>query len=119
MPALQRRKLRMGRHRADRAGPWHAVLLPPEAGLAALARLHGARWAARGQPGGVLADPRMAAFLAEAVPALAASGAACVHALHLGGTVAAAALVLHAPDGGCSISAGLTARAASKAPARC
>ncbi len=97
VPAGQRRKLRMARHRADRAGPWHAVLLPPEAGLAALARLHGARWAERGQPAGVLADPRMAAFLAEAVPALAASGAACVHALRLAGAVAAAALVLHAP----------------------
>jgi CelD/BcsL family acetyltransferase involved in cellulose biosynthesis len=97
VPAVQRRKLRMAHHRADRTGPWQAVLLPPEDGLAALARLHGARWEARGQPGGVLADPRMAAFLAETVPALAASGAACVHALHLGGTCAAAALVLRAP----------------------
>ncbi len=97
VPARQRRKLRMARHRADRAGPRHAVRLPPEAGLAALARLHGARWQARGQPDGVLADPRMTAFLAEAVPALAASGAACVDALHLGGACAAVALVLRAP----------------------
>ena len=51
---------------------------------------------ARGQPDGVLADPRMAAP-GEAVPALAASGAACVHALHLGDACAAAALVLRAP----------------------
>ncbi len=97
VPAGQRRKLRMARHRADRAGAWQADLLPPEAGLAALVRLHGARWEARAQPGGVLADPRMVAFLTEAVPALAASGAACVHALHLGGAVAAGALVLRAP----------------------
>ena len=69
VPARQRRKLRMARHRADRAGPWHGGSgcrprpgLPPS--LACTARAG----QARGQPDGVLADPRMAAFLAEAVP---------------------------------------------------
>ncbi len=97
VPAAQRRNLRMARRRADRAGEWRAATLPPDAGIAALARLHAARWEARDEPGGVLADPRMAAFLAEAVPALAAAGAAKIEAILFGDAVVAAALVLHAP----------------------
>lgn len=65
----------------------------PEAGLAALARLHRLRWEAAGQAS-VLDDPLMARFLAAATPALDAAGLLRLHVLHLDGAPAAALLAL-------------------------
>lgn len=77
VPAPQRRKLRMARHRAARRGG-RVELVPPDATdsfLCDLVRLHGARWSARGEAG-VLADPRVRAFHAEALPRLVEAGLA-------------------------------------------
>jgi CelD/BcsL family acetyltransferase involved in cellulose biosynthesis len=99
IPALQRRKLRMARHRAERTGGWRveaatAATLP--AALDALIALHAAAWAPRGAPG-VFADPRVAAFHRAAAPALLAAGALRLALLHLGPRPAAAAYTLLAP----------------------
>ena len=87
VPAGARRKLRMNRHRADRAGGW--TISFSDAGdavgrLARLEALHRSRWDARGAPGGVLADARMGAMLAEAVPALLGAQAAWLIGLTIG-----------------------------------
>ncbi len=95
VPARQRRKLRMARHRADRAGGWR-VDDAGAAGLDALIRLHGASWQARGD-GGVFADPRVAAFLRAGAPPLLAADAMRLATLRIGGEVVAAACVLPAP----------------------
>ena len=101
VPAATRRKLRMNRHRAERAGG--AALRVAEAAtwpamLDALADLHGARWAARGEPG-VLADPLLRRFLDEAAPLLLGAGLLRLATLHIGdGAVAAACLALATPD---------------------
>lgn len=58
--------------------------------LGALVALHRARWEARGEPGGVLADPRVLALHRDAAPGLLAEGALRLQVLHLGGAPAAA-----------------------------
>lgn len=72
----QRRKVAHDRHRADNLGGVTVALATdeeiPEA-LDALFALHAARWAAAGEPG-VLADPRVQAFLRAATRALAQAG---------------------------------------------
>ena len=93
---LSRRRragLRNARNRAERAGgvaveTATANTLP--ACFDALAALHRARWDARGEPGGVLADPRVLALHREAAPDLLAQGALRLQVLHLGGVPAAA-----------------------------
>lgn len=78
-PALsksQRRKVVHDRHRADNVGGVTVALATDEEiseALDALFALHAARWAAAGEPG-VLANPRMQAFLRAATPALAEAG---------------------------------------------
>jgi CelD/BcsL family acetyltransferase involved in cellulose biosynthesis len=99
VPANTRRKLRMARHRAERAGGYSvetatAETLPTL--FAELARLHGARWEAAGEAG-VLADRRVLAFHAEAQPGLLDAGLLRLLALRLGGRVAAAFLQLVQP----------------------
>ena len=96
VPARQRRKLRMARHRAGRAGGY-TVIADGEADLfAELVRLHTELWAGRGQPG-VLADPAVRAFHAAALPQLRRAGLVQLRGLRLGGGVAAAIYVLHSP----------------------
>jgi CelD/BcsL family acetyltransferase involved in cellulose biosynthesis len=76
VPAGQRRKLRMACHRAERAGGLRIEIVAPGCTgsfLDRLCRLHGRRWAQRGETG-VLADPRIQAFQAEAVPLLQQAG---------------------------------------------
>ncbi|HET6520447.1 MAG TPA: GNAT family N-acetyltransferase [Geminicoccaceae bacterium] len=75
-----RRALRAGRVRFERAT---ADTLP--ALLDDLFRLHAAAWAARGQPGGVLADGTLRRFHRDAAPALFAEGIARLHLLRLDG----------------------------------
>lgn len=94
-PARIRRKLRMSRNRADRAGGWTVEAAGPE-GLDALVALHGGRWAAEGQAG-VLADPAVLAFHRRAAPGLLGAGLLRLCLLRLGGEVAAAILALLAP----------------------
>lgn len=76
LPARQRRKLAMARHRAERLGEVSVRLAGPEevdVTIDALFALHAARWQAEGKPG-VLAEPRIQAFHRAAAPALAAAG---------------------------------------------
>ncbi len=101
LPPNARRKLRMNRNRAERAGGWSlqladAATLPDL--LAALFCLHEAGWAQRGEPGGVLADLRVKACLAEAAPGLLRAGALRVAALRIGPELAAACMALRGPD---------------------
>jgi CelD/BcsL family acetyltransferase involved in cellulose biosynthesis len=94
--ALSRRRraaLRNARNRAARAGGCAirtATADTLDDCLGALVALHRARWGARGEPGGVLADPRVLALHREAAPGLLAEGALRLQVLHLGGAPAAA-----------------------------
>ncbi len=99
IPAAAHRKLRMNRNRALRAGG--ATLGLADAGgmsraVDTLFALHGARWAERGEPGGVLADPRVGACLRVAAPDLHASGALVLAQLRIAGNVAAACMAFRA-----------------------
>lgn len=99
IPARQMRKLRMARHRADRAGGYavaRTCAATLAAHLAAFAALHAASWTARGETG-VLVDPRVTAFHADAAPRLLAAGALDLRVLTLDGRPAAAVHALRAP----------------------
>ncbi len=101
LPPNARRKLRMNRNRAERAGGWSLQLADADTLpdlLAALFGLHEAGWAQRGEPGGVLADVRVKACLTEAAPGLLRAGALRVAALRIGPEVAAACMALRGPD---------------------
>lgn len=100
VPARQRRKLRMNQHRADRIGGWtveQATAETFEALWHELERLHQARWIASGEAG-VLADPRVPAFLRDAAGWMLPAGLARLYAVRLRGRIAAACLVLVARD---------------------
>ncbi|MCP8938927.1 GNAT family N-acetyltransferase [Alsobacter sp. SYSU M60028] len=90
VPAAQRRKLRMARHRAERRGGAavvEATRLGLDAWLEALFRLHGARWRSKGGAG-VLADDAVRAFHRQAAPALSETGLLDATALTIGGRLA-------------------------------
>jgi len=94
--ATQLRKLRMSRHRADRAGGWSvevATAKTAEAMFASLCELHTARW--RGA--GVLVDPAVLAFHRRALPRLLQAGLLWLCALYIGGAVAAVIYALRDP----------------------
>lgn len=94
-PAGIRRKLRMNRNRAERAGGWEVEAAGVE-GLEALMALHQRRWAAEGEPG-VLADPAILAFHRMAAPGLLEGGLLRLNVLRLAGQVVAAVYALLAP----------------------
>ncbi len=79
VPARQRRKLRMARYRAARIGGCE-VIADDVSLFADLVRLNEQRWAA----GGVLADARVRAFHAAALPALSAAGLLWLRGLRFG-----------------------------------
>jgi CelD/BcsL family acetyltransferase involved in cellulose biosynthesis len=86
IPARKRRDLRMARNRIARNGNWSISVADREMAREALTdlfRLHGARWNDRGEPG-VLADPRVIQFHAEALPGLMAEGLARLYCLKIG-----------------------------------
>jgi CelD/BcsL family acetyltransferase involved in cellulose biosynthesis/glycosyltransferase involved in cell wall biosynthesis len=81
------------RRRAARAGALAFDLATAEtfdARFDDLARLHALRWTARGEPGGLLADPALLAFHREAARALLARGALRLWTLRLDGRAVAA-----------------------------
>lgn len=90
IPALQRRKLRMARHRLER-GPSSTVLstqdLSADEWLDVLITLHGARWRERAMPG-VLADPQVQAFHRRVLPEFISIGIARLFALKIGNDIA-------------------------------
>ena len=95
------RKLRMSRHRADRAGGWTVEVATPDtldAALDTLVALHQARWTAGGEPG-VLADPAVLACHRAGAPGLLRAGLLRLAVLRVGGVVAAATLALLGPGG--------------------
>ena len=99
IPSGIRRKLRMSRHRADRAGGWgveRASAATLDGALGTLVSLHQARWAEGGEPG-VLCDPAVLRFHREAGPGLLEAGLSRLAVLRVGGVVAAAILALLAP----------------------
>ena len=99
IPGGIRRKLRMSRHRAERAGGWRvdtATAGTFDESLATLVSLHQARWAEGGEPG-VLCDPAVLRFQREAGPGLLRAGLSRLAVLRVGGVVAAAILALLAP----------------------
>lgn len=90
VPADRRRKLRRARRLARERGGFEIRRdPPPEAFLAALERLHGARWAARGEAG-LFADDRARAFHRGALLAMTQAGLARTALVSIGGTVAGA-----------------------------
>jgi CelD/BcsL family acetyltransferase involved in cellulose biosynthesis len=99
LPRAMAANLRTARHRAERMGSLgfeqaDADSLPPM--LAALERLHAARWSERGQAG-VLADARVQAWHREATALLQAAGLLRLHALRLRGEPAAVLYCLADP----------------------
>ncbi|MFL5273641.1 MAG: GNAT family N-acetyltransferase [Anaeromyxobacteraceae bacterium] len=81
------------RRRAARAGALAFDLATADtfdARFDELARLHALRWSARGEPGGVIADPAVLAFHREAGRALHSRGALRLWTLRLDGRVLAA-----------------------------
>ena len=99
IPSGIRRKLRMNRNRADRAGGWTVATASADtldADLDALIRLHQARWVEQGEPG-VLADAAVLAFWRDAAPGLLSAGLMRLQILRVGGVVAAAIMALLSP----------------------
>ena len=99
IPAGTRRKLRMVRHRAERAGGYAVETATAETLpvlFDALVALHQARWVAAGKPG-VLADPRVLAFHYAAQPGLLGAGLLRLLVLRLNDKVAASILQLLQP----------------------
>ena len=93
------RKLRMSRHRAERAGGWAVEIADAAALPAALERLvalHQARWQAGGEAG-VLCDPAVLAFHRAAAPGLLAAGVLRLASLRVGGEVVAVVMALLGP----------------------
>ncbi len=89
----RRAALRNARNRAERAGGCAVRTADAETldeCLGALVALHRARWDARGEPGGVLADPRVLALHRDAAPGLLAQGVLRLQVLRLAGVPAAA-----------------------------
>ena len=95
VPGGMRRKLRMSRHRAERAGGW-TMEEAGSGGLETLVALHQARWAATGEAG-VLVDAAVLACLRGALQALEAEGLLRLRVLRVGGVVAAAVLAMVGP----------------------
>lgn len=99
VPSHARRKLRMNRNRAERAGGW-TVETADAATLAVcldeLVRLHQGRWTAQGEAG-VLADAAVLAFWRDAAPGLLGAGLLRLQTLRVGGTLAAVMMALLAP----------------------
>lgn len=90
IPPRKRRDLRAARHRAERRGTVDIVASTTANADVALARLidlHRARWQSRGG-NGVLADPRVQRFHADAVPGLMRAGIARFYTLEIAGRVA-------------------------------
>lgn len=90
IPAAQRRKLRMARHRIARRQDAKIVAgreLAPRDWMRALVELHTHRWEERGEPG-VLADLRVQAFHGEAVGSLIERGIARLFGLVIGSDIA-------------------------------
>ena len=91
----QRSNWRYAIRRIEREGGSLGLVPAADTGAAMddLLRLHAARWAEKGQAG-VLANPRLGAFLREAAEALLGAGLLRFHALSFGGERAAVLLVL-------------------------
>ncbi|MCB4824149.1 GNAT family N-acetyltransferase [Roseicella aerolata] len=94
------RDLRTVRRRAAEAGAlrWETEAEGIEEPFEALLRLHGARWATRGEAG-VLASPGVQAAHREALPALHRAGLLRFHVLRLDGAVVAVLYALADPPG--------------------
>jgi len=90
LPPRKIRNLRMAWHRAERRG--RPTLLRGDrhrapALISELIRLHRSRWQSKGESG-VLADPRVRSFHADAIAGLLDCGLARLYALEIGGQVA-------------------------------
>jgi CelD/BcsL family acetyltransferase involved in cellulose biosynthesis len=89
VPARRRRQLRRAWAAAERRGPVEiSPLGRTDAFLGEIARLHGLRWAGRGE--GVLSDPAVLRFHRLALPALVEGGLARCFILSIGGQPVAA-----------------------------
>lgn len=97
VPAHWRRKLAYAHRKVDRAGAYAVETATAEtlADLwSALEAAHAARWAARGEEGGVLSDGLLLRFLREAAAELLSAGVLRLHGLRLEGRIVAALLAM-------------------------
>ncbi len=92
IPSALRRDIAYQRRRAAREVGLEEIRLQPCESIDALARLHQARWAKRGEPG--LLDDRRTRFLRAAAEKLAPSGVVLGTGIRVGGELAAVALTL-------------------------
>lgn len=98
VPPLWRKKLAYARRKVARAGTYAIETATPttlDESWSALEAAHAARWRARGEDGGVLANDLLLRFLRQAVPELRAAGLLRLHALRLEGRIVAGLLALH------------------------
>lgn len=86
VPSRQRRKLRMNRHRAQRAGGWGVEFADSAALLQPLLHLHSQRWN--------IVDPAVSDFHRLAVPRLLSAGLLRLASLRIGGRLAACCYAL-------------------------
>jgi CelD/BcsL family acetyltransferase involved in cellulose biosynthesis len=96
VPKRMRRNWRYAMHCLEREGA-RIERAPDEAlgtAVADLVRLHGARWAVRGESG-VLADPLLRRLLEDAAPALAEAGQLRLHRLRVDARTVAVLFALH------------------------
>jgi CelD/BcsL family acetyltransferase involved in cellulose biosynthesis len=103
VPSRMLRKWRMAEHRAQRRGENVEVSLAKDIATAkrfwqALVELHRRRWTARGEPDGVLADPRVIAFHERALTPLLEATTLRLYALSFGGKLVAVNQVLLARE---------------------
>jgi CelD/BcsL family acetyltransferase involved in cellulose biosynthesis len=82
--------VRRARDRARRRGTVSLTRADPSSvgeQLEALLRLHGMRWASRGEPGGVLASAKLRDFHRQVAPAMLAAGGLRLYALRMNGQI--------------------------------
>ncbi len=100
IPARQRRKLRMARHRMERSAATSIIAthaLTPAAWIDALSRLHTARWQERGEAG-VLRDDCVQVFHRKALAALCEHRIARLFGIVIGSDLAGAYYGFHHRD---------------------
>ena len=108
---------RYANRRLARAGAWVELVSEDQVdgAIDALERLHGLRWAARGERG-VLADPLLRQLLKDAAPELARAGLLRLHRLQWQGETAGVLLAMHAERRTCCYLSGFDPACAKLGP---
>ena len=113
VPKRMRANWRYARRRFEREGG--RMALAPAGEVATLERLHGARWADKGEAG-MFADDLLRRLIRTAAPALAEAGLLRLHRAELGGETIAMLLALHGHGRTCYYLSGFDPKHARLSP---